>query len=149
MSTYRTNSIISRVNQSQNPVEVDSHFIEVFIKLKSICNNIRKSPHPVLLECQTFRMRGHEEASGVKYVPKEGKRLDKMYKVTKKLAARMFPLDINPITKALKMFRKFCSPLNKAINILNSSASRNGCTPNSNTGLSQPIIPPNQSIPKI
>jgi 2-oxoisovalerate dehydrogenase E1 component len=26
---------------------------------------------PVLLECMTFRMRGHEEASGVKYVPKE------------------------------------------------------------------------------
>ena len=26
---------------------------------------------PVLVECMTFRMRGHEEASGVKYVPKE------------------------------------------------------------------------------
>jgi 2-oxoisovalerate dehydrogenase E1 component len=26
---------------------------------------------PFLLECMTFRMRGHEEASGVKYVPKE------------------------------------------------------------------------------
>lgn len=26
---------------------------------------------PVLIECMTFRMRGHEEASGVKYVPKE------------------------------------------------------------------------------
>ncbi len=48
-----------------------NNIIEVFIKLKSICNSIRKSPHPVLLECQTFRMRGHEEASGVKYVPKE------------------------------------------------------------------------------
>ena len=36
MSTYRTNSIISRVNQSQNPVEVDSHFIEVFKKSQEI-----------------------------------------------------------------------------------------------------------------
>jgi len=26
---------------------------------------------PMLIECMTFRMRGHEEASGVKYVPKE------------------------------------------------------------------------------
>jgi 2-oxoisovalerate dehydrogenase E1 component len=26
---------------------------------------------PILIECMTFRMRGHEEASGVKYVPKE------------------------------------------------------------------------------
>ena len=36
MSTYRNNSIISRVNQSQNPVEVDSHFIEVFKKSQEI-----------------------------------------------------------------------------------------------------------------
>ena len=36
MSTYRSNSIISKVNQSQNPVKVDSHFIEVFEKSKDI-----------------------------------------------------------------------------------------------------------------
>ena len=36
MSTYRTSSIISRVNRSQNPVEVDSHFIEVFKKSQEI-----------------------------------------------------------------------------------------------------------------
>jgi 2-oxoisovalerate dehydrogenase E1 component len=32
---------------------------------------MRKDPRPVLLEFKTFRMRGHEEASGTKYVPKE------------------------------------------------------------------------------
>jgi len=36
MSTYRSNSIISRVNQSQNPVKVDRHFIEVFKKSQQI-----------------------------------------------------------------------------------------------------------------
>ena len=36
MSTYRSNSIISKVNQSQNPVKVDSHFIEVFKKSKDM-----------------------------------------------------------------------------------------------------------------
>ena len=36
MSTYRSNSIISKVNQSQNPVKVDSHFTEVFKKSKDI-----------------------------------------------------------------------------------------------------------------
>ena len=36
MSTYRPNSIISRVNQSQNPVKVDSHFIKVFKKSQEI-----------------------------------------------------------------------------------------------------------------
>lgn len=35
---------------------------------KNYCINENK---PVLLECKTFRMRGHEEASGVKYVPQE------------------------------------------------------------------------------
>ena len=30
-----------------------------------------KEQKPILVECMTFRMRGHEEASGVKYVPKE------------------------------------------------------------------------------
>ena len=32
---------------------------------------MRRKPAPVLIECMTFRMRGHEEASGVKYVPPE------------------------------------------------------------------------------
>ncbi len=32
---------------------------------------MRENPRPVLLECMTFRMRGHEEASGTKYVPQE------------------------------------------------------------------------------
>ncbi|MFN7830652.1 MAG: transketolase C-terminal domain-containing protein, partial [Bacteroidota bacterium] len=32
---------------------------------------LRENPEPFLLECVTFRMRGHEEASGTKYVPKE------------------------------------------------------------------------------
>jgi 2-oxoisovalerate dehydrogenase E1 component len=30
-----------------------------------------KKPQPIILECMTFRMRGHEEASGTKYIPKE------------------------------------------------------------------------------
>ena len=32
---------------------------------------MRKTPRPLLLECMTFRRRGHEEASGTKYVPDE------------------------------------------------------------------------------
>jgi 2-oxoisovalerate dehydrogenase E1 component len=32
---------------------------------------MRRKPAPILIECMTFRMRGHEEASGVKYVPPE------------------------------------------------------------------------------
>ena len=48
-----------------------NNIIEVYTKLSSIAESIRKSPRPVLIEFKTFRMRGHEEASGTKYVPQE------------------------------------------------------------------------------
>jgi 2-oxoisovalerate dehydrogenase E1 component len=48
-----------------------NNVLEVYHTLTQLATEIRKNPHPVLLECRTFRMRGHEEASGTKYVPKE------------------------------------------------------------------------------
>ncbi|WP_035696161.1 alpha-ketoacid dehydrogenase subunit alpha/beta [Christiangramia portivictoriae] len=56
---------------------MESHIIdgnnvmEVFEKISAIAESMRKEPRPVLIEFKTFRMRGHEEASGTKYVPKE------------------------------------------------------------------------------
>jgi 2-oxoisovalerate dehydrogenase E1 component len=53
-------------------VQVDgNNVLEVYDTVKNLADSIRKKPRPVLLECITFRMRGHEEASGTKYVPKE------------------------------------------------------------------------------
>ncbi|MES2621234.1 MAG: dehydrogenase E1 component subunit alpha/beta [Bacteroidota bacterium] len=48
-----------------------NNILEVYHTVKELGEKMRKKPFPVLLECMTFRMRGHEEASGVKYVPKE------------------------------------------------------------------------------
>jgi 2-oxoisovalerate dehydrogenase E1 component len=48
-----------------------NNILEVYHTIKKLAAEMREKPHPVLLECMTFRMRGHEEASGVKYVPKE------------------------------------------------------------------------------
>ena len=48
-----------------------NNVLEVYNKIHTIANEIRKNPEPVLIECKTFRMRGHEEASGTKYVPQE------------------------------------------------------------------------------
>jgi 2-oxoisovalerate dehydrogenase E1 component len=45
--------------------------LEVYTKINQIATEIREKPEPWLVECMTFRMRGHEEASGTKYVPKE------------------------------------------------------------------------------
>ncbi|MFN8315827.1 MAG: dehydrogenase E1 component subunit alpha/beta [Chitinophagales bacterium] len=48
-----------------------NNILEVYHTVSELAEEMRNNPHPVLLECMTFRMRGHEEASGVKYVPKE------------------------------------------------------------------------------
>lgn len=46
-----------------------NNVLEVFTTIKTIAEQIRENPEPWIVECNTFRMRGHEEASGVKYVP--------------------------------------------------------------------------------
>ncbi|MFN8391480.1 MAG: dehydrogenase E1 component subunit alpha/beta [Bdellovibrionota bacterium] len=43
--------------------------LEVYDTISKLAAQMRKRPAPVLVECMTFRMRGHEEASGTKYVP--------------------------------------------------------------------------------
>lgn len=46
-----------------------NNILEVYSKVAAVVRSIRHDPRPVLLEFKTFRMRGHEEASGTKYVP--------------------------------------------------------------------------------
>ena len=48
-----------------------NNILEVYTKVNQLAEDVRKNPRPLLLEFKTFRMRGHEEASGIKYVPKE------------------------------------------------------------------------------
>ncbi|RUT68734.1 dehydrogenase [Flavobacterium cupreum] len=48
-----------------------NNIVEVYNKLTQLKAEMIENPHPVLLEFKTFRMRGHEEASGTKYVPQE------------------------------------------------------------------------------
>lgn len=48
-----------------------NNILEVYTKLDQLVSSMRENPRPVLLEFLTFRMRGHEEASGTKYVPQE------------------------------------------------------------------------------
>ena len=53
-------------------VKIDgNNVLEVYDTVKNLAESLRRKPRPILLECITFRMRGHEEASGTKYVPKE------------------------------------------------------------------------------
>ncbi|HNK42172.1 MAG TPA: thiamine pyrophosphate-dependent dehydrogenase E1 component subunit alpha, partial [Flavobacteriales bacterium] len=48
-----------------------NNILEVYDTLARLADSVRENPRPILVECITFRMRGHEEASGTKYVPKE------------------------------------------------------------------------------
>ncbi|WP_439553829.1 alpha-ketoacid dehydrogenase subunit alpha/beta [Flavobacterium macrobrachii] len=48
-----------------------NNILEVYNKIAELKASLAENPRPVLLEFKTFRMRGHEEASGTKYVPQE------------------------------------------------------------------------------
>ena len=48
-----------------------NNILEVYTKIAELKTSMVDNPRPVLLEFKTFRMRGHEEASGTKYVPQE------------------------------------------------------------------------------
>ncbi|MFD1061849.1 thiamine pyrophosphate-dependent enzyme [Winogradskyella litorisediminis] len=48
-----------------------NNILEVYNTLSELAEDIRNNPRPVLIEFKTFRMRGHEEASGTKYVPQD------------------------------------------------------------------------------
>ena len=53
-------------------VRIDgNNILEVYNTVKGVRSYCINNQKPYLIECDTFRMRGHEEASGIKYVPNE------------------------------------------------------------------------------
>lgn len=48
-----------------------NNIVEIYNKLSQLKKEMQEDPRPILLEFKTFRMRGHEEASGTKYVPQD------------------------------------------------------------------------------
>ena len=48
-----------------------NNILEVYTKVDAFAKSMRENPRPILLEFKTFRIRGHEEASGTKYVPQD------------------------------------------------------------------------------
>lgn len=70
---YRCKHLVDRaLGYGIEGVQLDgNNILEVYDKLSELAQDMRKNPRPVLVECLTFRMRGHEEASGTKYVPQE------------------------------------------------------------------------------
>jgi 2-oxoisovalerate dehydrogenase E1 component len=70
---YRCEHLVDRAKgYGMEGVQIDgNNILTVYETIKGVRDYCIKNQKPYLIECMTFRMRGHEEASGVKYVPKE------------------------------------------------------------------------------
>jgi len=68
---FRCKQFIDKgIGYGMKAIQVDgNNILDVIRAVRSINEEIRVDPKPVLLELMTFRMRGHEEASGTKYYP--------------------------------------------------------------------------------
>jgi 2-oxoisovalerate dehydrogenase E1 component len=70
---YRCKNLVDKaIGYGMEGRQIDgNNLLQVYHTVSGLANSMRQNPRPVLLECMTFRMRGHEEASGTKYVPQE------------------------------------------------------------------------------
>ncbi|MEP7373839.1 MAG: dehydrogenase E1 component subunit alpha/beta [Chitinophagaceae bacterium] len=68
---YRCISLVDRAKgYGMDGVQIDgNNLLQVYDTIKGIREYCIKHQKPYLVEAMTFRMRGHEEASGTKYVP--------------------------------------------------------------------------------
>ncbi|WP_020569513.1 alpha-ketoacid dehydrogenase subunit alpha/beta [Neolewinella persica] len=70
---YACNTLADRgVGYGMRSLTIDgNNILEVYETVSKLAAELRENPEPILLECLTYRVRGHEEASGVKYVPQD------------------------------------------------------------------------------
>lgn len=70
---YRCENLVDRAKgYGMEGVQIDgNNILTVYDTLKGVRDYCIEKQKPYLVECMTFRMRGHEEASGTKYVPEE------------------------------------------------------------------------------
>ena len=70
---YRCKNLVDKaIGYGIEGIQIDgNNILDVYDTIKGVRDYCIKNQKPYLIECMTFRMRGHEEASGVKYVPPE------------------------------------------------------------------------------
>ncbi len=70
---YRCISLVDKAKgYGMEGVQIDgNNLLSVYDTIKGVREFCIKHQKPYLIECMTFRMRGHEEASGTKYVPQD------------------------------------------------------------------------------
>ncbi len=68
---YRCFNLVDRAKgYGMEGIQIDgNNILEVYDTIKGVREYCIENQKPYLIECMTFRMRGHEESSGTKYVP--------------------------------------------------------------------------------
>lgn len=99
---FRCKQFIDKgIGYGMDAFQVDgNNILDVIRTIRKIADSIRQKPRPFLLECMTFRMRGHEEASGTKYYP-EGLQ-DKWHKKDPVINYEVFLEETGVLTSELK-----------------------------------------------
>ncbi|WP_245977427.1 alpha-ketoacid dehydrogenase subunit alpha/beta [Albibacterium indicum] len=70
---YRCKNLVDKgVGYGIEAIKIDgNNILEVYSTISEKAREIRNHARPIIIECKTFRMRGHEEASGTKYIAEE------------------------------------------------------------------------------
>jgi 2-oxoisovalerate dehydrogenase E1 component len=70
---FRANRIADKgIGYGMESVQIDgNNVLDVYDTIRGVREFCIREQKPYLVECMTFRMRGHEEASGTKYIPAE------------------------------------------------------------------------------
>lgn len=115
---YRCEHLIDKAKgYGMEGVQIDgNNILTVYDTIKGVREYCIKNKKPYLIECITFRMRGHEEASGTKYVPKE--MFEEWYKKDPIKNYERFLIEeniLNEITVA-DIRNEFKSEINDALN---------------------------------
>jgi len=68
---YKCKDLIDKgIGYGIEAIQIDgNNLLEVYTTIHKYADELRYNPRPILIEAMTFRMRGHEEASGTKYIP--------------------------------------------------------------------------------
>lgn len=116
---YRCKNLVDRAaGYGMEGHRIDgNNILEVYTKISEITASMRENPRPVLIEFETFRMRGHEEASGVKYIPQEA--LDFWSERDPVINYRAFLLGENILDKAqdLELNQQFRKQIEQELDI--------------------------------
>ena len=106
---YRCNSLVDKAKgYGMEGVAIDgNNILTVYDTIKGVRDFCIKNKKPYLIECLTFRMRGHEEASGTKYVPQDLFKLWEMKDPIKNFEEYLFESGVMNETQAAEIKNEF------------------------------------------